>query len=98
VRRLAWSPDGSFMLTPFSWFQDLSKDRESGEKASFQYTVYGFMKNSVNRPSFMLPGIKTHANCIRFCPYLLKLQEQTPNVPALLDLPYRIVFAVATID
>jgi len=26
VRRLAWSPDGTFMLTPGSWYQDLSKD------------------------------------------------------------------------
>ena len=23
VRRLAWSPDGTFMLTPGSWYQDL---------------------------------------------------------------------------
>jgi hypothetical protein len=55
VRRLAWSPDGAFMLTPGSWYQDLSKEVQANEK--FQYTVYGFLKNSVNRPAFMLPGI-----------------------------------------
>ena len=56
------------------------------------------MKSSVNRPSFMLPGMKTHANCIRFCPYLLKLKPQPEDQTALIDLPYRMVFAVATID
>jgi len=62
--------------------------------------VYGFLKNSVNRPSFMLPGIKTHATCIRFCPLLLELAEKKDDdeTPALIDLPYRMVFAVATIE
>ena len=97
VRRLAWSPDGSFLLTPSSWYQELTaKDSISSEK--FKYTVYGFMKSTINRPSFMLPGMKTHANCIRFCPYLLKLQAQPEDKKALIDLPYRLVFAVATID
>ena len=93
VRRLAWSPDGTFMLTPSSWYQDLSL----GGNEPFQYTVYGFMKTSVNKPSFMLPGIKTPANCIRFCPLLMKLRED-PKGPALIDLPYRMVFAVATYE
>ena len=96
VRRLSFSPDGSFMLTPSSWYQDLEQP-ESGTSVKFQYTVYGFLKNSINKPSFMLPGIKTHANCIRFCPLLLKLKENVDG-PAILDLPYRLVFAVATID
>jgi chromatin assembly factor 1 subunit B len=96
VRRLAWSPDGSFMLTPGSWYQDLTSGNPS-EK--FQYTVYGFMKNTINKPSFMLPGMKTHANCIRFCPLLLQLKElKEGDPPALIDLPYRMAFAVATID
>lgn len=102
VRRLSWSPDGTFMLTPSSWYQDLSRDlSQAGEsKEKFQYTVYGFMKSSVNKASFMLPGIKTHANCIRFCPLLLQLQPDlnSDENPALIDLPYRLVFAVATID
>lgn len=46
----------------------------------------------------MLPGMKTHANCIRFCPYLLKLKPQPDDKQALIELPYRLVFAVATID
>jgi chromatin assembly factor 1 subunit B len=48
----------------------------------------------------MLPGIKSHATCIRFSPYLYKLFEKADDdpVPAMLALPYRMVFAVSTID
>lgn len=57
------------------------------------------MKSSINKPSFMLPGMKTHANCIRFCPLLLSLIEHKEGAPpAMIDLPYSIMFAVATID
>lgn len=51
----------------------------------------------------MLPGLKTYATCVKFNPYLyakqaLKLDKQGAEIPALIDLPYRIVFAVATTD
>lgn len=48
----------------------------------------------------MLPGIKSHATCIRFSPYLYKLFDKADDdpVPAMLNLPYRMVFAVSTID
>ena len=96
VRRLSFSPDGNFMLIPGSWYQDLSAQSTSDK---FQYAVYGFIKNSINRPSFMLPGMKSHANCIRFCPLLLKLKELNDDDPKpLIDLPYRMAFAIATID
>jgi chromatin assembly factor 1 subunit B len=47
----------------------------------------------------MLPGITTHANCIRFCPYLTKLKELTSEDPTpMINLPYRMTFAIGTID
>jgi chromatin assembly factor 1 subunit B len=47
----------------------------------------------------MLPGIKSYATCIRFNPYIYKKKNNsTPEKPALLDLPYRLVFAVATVE
>jgi len=45
----------------------------------------------------MLPGIKSYATCIRFNPHLYKLSSNS-NENALLDLPYKMVFAVATTD
>lgn len=47
----------------------------------------------------MLPGIKSYATCIKFSPYLYKLKgNATSERPPLLDLPYRMIFAVGTND
>lgn len=51
----------------------------------------------------MLPGLKTYATCVKFNPYLYakqppKLNKSGTLIPALIDLPYRMVFAVATTD
>ena len=47
----------------------------------------------------MLPGIKSYATCIRFSPYLYaKKNTESADRPALLDLPYRLIFAVGTND
>jgi hypothetical protein len=47
----------------------------------------------------MLPGIKSYATCIKFSPHLYQLKHtSTPERPALLDLPYRLVFAVGTVE
>lgn len=64
-----------------------------------QYTIYGFIKSDITQPAFMLPGIKSYATCIRFAPNLYKLRgTATAERPALLDLPYRMIFAVGTND
>jgi len=96
MRRLSWSPDGTFFLTPASVYQDLKTETKN------IYTVYGFLKSDVTQPAFMLPGIKSYATCIRFSPYLYKptvdLRNFDPEKPPLLDLPYRVIFAVGTTD
>lgn len=46
----------------------------------------------------MLPGIKTYATCIKFNPYLYHKSAPNADKVPLLDLPYRMVFAVATTD
>jgi hypothetical protein len=104
IRRLSWSPDGKFFLTPASVYQDLQTDTKN------QYTIYGFLKKDLTQPAFMLPGIKCYATSIKFNPYLYNkiiptsemmqanmIQNSIDN-PALLELPYRIVFACATTD
>ncbi len=95
IRRLSWSTDGSFLLTPASIYRDLQTEQRNP-----QYTVYGFLKTDMTQPAFMLPGIKSHATCIKFNPYFYrkKNEEQTPENPALIELPYRMVFSVATMD
>ena len=47
----------------------------------------------------MLPGMKSYATCVRFNPYLYELPaQQLEGTVPLFELPYRMVFAVATTD
>lgn len=47
----------------------------------------------------MLPGIKAYATCIRFNPYLYKKSPVPPSSgPALIDLDYKLIFAVGTVE
>lgn len=46
----------------------------------------------------MLPGLKTYATCIKFNPFLYEKPWAKPNQVPLFELPYRMVFAVATTD
>ena len=95
MRRLEWSPDGNFLLTPSACYYDLHDDNQA-KKLSF--TVYGFLKHKMSQPAFMLPGLKTYATCIKFNPYLYEKPWAKPNQVPLFDLPYRMVFAVATTE
>jgi len=99
---LEWSPDGSFLLTPSACYYDLQAEKRS---SNYVYTVYGFLKHELGQPAFMLPGIKSYATAIRFNPFLYAKSQssETPEamsskVPELLDLPYKMIFAVATTD
>lgn len=46
----------------------------------------------------MLPGIKSYATCIKFNPHLYKKKNEQDKPPALLDLPYRVIFCIGTIE
>lgn len=78
TRRLSWSPDGSLLLTPASCYTTQSQ-------SAYSFTVYGFTRHELTQPVLMLPGIKTYATCVRFSPYLYKLNKDSQKM---LDLPY----------
>lgn len=90
-RRTSWSPDGSFVLLPAAIFKSAP-----GEKPVF--TVYGFTRKNLNHPSFHLPGFEKCPIGVRFCPYLFRKEPNIPKNQELLDLPYKMVFAVASLD
>ncbi|GAA5915134.1 hypothetical protein JCM5296_002302 [Sporobolomyces johnsonii] len=179
-RRLAWSTDGSLLLTPAGLFEDpyaavtangaapsssaqasTSKKAKKDEKSAAtttgasepKPTVYIYSRSNVARPPIAhLPGHKTTSIAIRFCPVLWELREtgldggeeeegdepmnvelreegvevelpgsgkgkgkekekqketeestptekeDKPKPRSLFDLPYRMVYAVATLD
>eukprot|EP00963_Diacronema_lutheri_P008937 scaffold776_cov347-Pavlova_lutheri.AAC.135 len=89
-RRLAWSPEGSFLAVPTGIIRAPNTNAQSS-------TVFIYGRGQWKRPVVHLPGIGKPVTGVKFCPVLFKLQEDQPPSPNF-DLPYRIVFAAATLD
>lgn len=91
-RRLTFSPDGSFLLTPAG----ISKTFDSDEE--YLNTVYFYTRKGLNKPPIAhLPGMKKPALIVSFSPIFYKLDESEKENCSL-HLPYKMVFAVATVD
>ncbi|KAK3211690.1 hypothetical protein Dsin_016396 [Dipteronia sinensis] len=88
-RRLAWSPDGSFLLVPAG----SHKISPTSETLNIAYI---FSRKDLSRPALQLPGGSKPVIAVRFCPLAFSLRE--PNSAGFFKLPYRIVFAIATLN
>ncbi|XP_058517629.1 chromatin assembly factor 1 subunit B [Ochotona princeps] len=94
-RRLSFTPDGSLLLTPAGCV-------ESGENV--MNTTYVFSRKNLKRPVAHLPCPGKATLAVRCCPVFFELRpvdtDQSSHEPGmeLLDLPYRLVFAVASED
>ncbi|XP_054038429.1 chromatin assembly factor 1 subunit B [Rissa tridactyla] len=95
-RRLSFTPDGSYLLTPAGCV-------ESGENVT--NTTYVFSRNNLKRPVGHLPCPGKATLAVRCCPVYFELRRASykdeisqKSAPALFDLPYRLVFAVASED
>ncbi|KAL0350407.1 UNVERIFIED_CONTAM: Chromatin assembly factor 1 subunit FAS2 [Sesamum radiatum] len=88
-RRLAWSPDGSFLLIPAGSL----KSTPTSEPVN---TAYVFSRKDLSRPALMLPGASKPVVAIRFCPLTFSLRGS--NTSPFFKLPYRLIFAVATLN
>ncbi|XP_027191626.1 chromatin assembly factor 1 subunit FAS2 isoform X3 [Cicer arietinum] len=88
-RRLTWSPDGSFLLVPAGSYK-ISTASESINAA------YIFSRKDLSRPAIQLPCASKAVVAVRFCPVFFNLRGT--NSAGLFKLPYRIVFAVATLN
>lgn len=92
-RRLAFSPDGSLLLTPLGIFKHDDTEDESAEHLN---TVYIYIRSGLNRPPVChIPGLSKPAVAIAFSPLMYKRADETL---AVFSLPYKMVFAVATQD
>ncbi|XP_030470601.2 chromatin assembly factor 1 subunit FAS2 [Syzygium oleosum] len=88
-RRLAWAPDGSFLLVPAGSYKLLP----SAEPVN---TAYVISRRDLSRPAIQLPGASKPVVAVRFCPVVFNLRGS--NSAGFFKLPYRIVFAVATLN
>ncbi|CAK9162540.1 unnamed protein product [Ilex paraguariensis] len=88
-RRLTWSPDGSFLLVPAGSY----KLSPSSDPVN---TTYVISRKDLSRPALLLPGASKPVVVVRFCPVAFSLRGSTSS--AFFKLPYRLVFAVATLN
>jgi len=106
-RRLAWSLDGSLLVTPMGQYyppdsNSSTKSSEEKENASPQHLqmpfncLYLFTRGSLNKPALCLPCGSKPALAVRFSPQIYTLRPT--EVKHAIKLSYRMVFAVATFD
>ncbi|KAK1371532.1 Chromatin assembly factor 1 subunit FAS2 [Heracleum sosnowskyi] len=88
-RRLSWSPDGSFLLVPAGSY----KISPVSEPIN---TAYVFSRKDLSRPALLLPSASKPVVAVRFCPKSFSLRGTTTS--ASFKLPYRFIFAVATLN
>jgi chromatin assembly factor 1 subunit B len=89
IRRHCWSPDGSILL--------LVAGTAKGEN-EVENVVWGFTRKDLTKPAFMLPTLDKSSTVVRFCPILFNKDTKEEGSPELLDLPYKMVFAIGTLD
>ncbi|MCJ8732320.1 hypothetical protein PDJAM_G00210000 [Pangasius djambal] len=94
-RRLTFTPDGSFLLAPAGCV-------ETGENVT--NTTYVFSRKSFKRPIAHLPCPAKATLAVRCCPVYFELRTKkledgsVQPLPNTFQLPYRLVFAVASED
>ncbi|XP_065107439.1 chromatin assembly factor 1 subunit B [Paramisgurnus dabryanus] len=94
-RRLTFTPDGSFLLAPAGCV-------EVGENVT--NTTYVFSRKSFKRPIAHLPCPSKATLAVRCCPVFFELRTKKAEDGSLkpvsnaFNLPYRLVFAVASED
>ncbi|XP_049450097.1 chromatin assembly factor 1 subunit B [Epinephelus fuscoguttatus] len=94
-RRLSFTPDGSFLLAPAGCV-------EIGE--NIINTTYIFSRKGLKRPIAHLPCPTKATLAVRCCPVYFELRTKkeedgsTQVLPNVFQLPYRMVFAVASED
>uniref|UniRef100_UPI003AAC38A8 chromatin assembly factor 1 subunit B n=1 Tax=Centroberyx gerrardi TaxID=166262 RepID=UPI003AAC38A8 len=94
-RRLTFTPDGSFLLAPAGCV-------EAGENVT--NTTYIFSRKGLKRPIAHLPCPTKATLAVRCCPIYFELRTKKEEdgsvsvLPNVFQLPYRMVFAVASED
>ncbi|CAD5113360.1 DgyrCDS2532 [Dimorphilus gyrociliatus] len=86
-RRLSFSPDGNLLVVPSGYVECDENDNVN--------TTFVLGRHSWTKPIMHLPVIGKTTLAVRFCPKLFKLREPEAG-NKIFDLPYRMIFAVAS--
>jgi chromatin assembly factor 1 subunit B len=120
-RRLAWSPDGTFLVVPCG---QIKADGKDGKDGPLTAVAHVFARDRLDRPAMCLPTFPEHGSSqggsdpavvVRFNPNLYTKRDGSAtsgssaaaaaaaaadsedDSPAFFNLPYRVVFAVASL-
>lgn len=95
-RRLAFSPDGSFLFTPSGIFKNSVNSENNKEE--IVNTVYIYSRSGLNKPPIAhVPGLSKPALAVSFSPVFYQLDKDNIESP-IFKLPYKMIYAVATPD
>ncbi|XP_072384922.1 uncharacterized protein Caf1-105 isoform X2 [Diabrotica undecimpunctata] len=86
-RRLQFTPDGSLLIVPSGHFQD--EECKKIINSSLIFTL-----DNWTEPAAILPLDNQSSTTVRCCPLLFCLRDDGPE--SLVNLPYRMIFAVGT--
>lgn len=99
-RRLCFSPDGLILFTPCGILElgdptpAINDESEPIKKEKKINATFAFSRsNHFSKPVAYYPSADRYSIAVRCCPVLFELRSSQPS---LYDIPYRIVFAVAT--
>ena len=93
-RRLTFSPDGLLLFTPCGNLEMSTEEDENTLKREKKLnTTFAFSRNQLSKPAAYYPTGDKYSIAVRCCPILFQLREGQSSV---YNIPYRMVFAVAT--
>eukprot|EP01134_Creolimax_fragrantissima_P006160 CFRG6160T1 len=99
-RRLNFSPDGTLLATPCGVDNYSLSITAPGASASNNNNTSFFFaaQKSFSSPVFHTPCAGAPSNEVKFCPLAFELRKTKSDEKPLLDLPYRLVFAVMAVN
>lgn len=71
------------------------KPEKPDKQNKLQHMTYIFTRYS-KVPAVVIPSDADFTTAVRCCPTIFKLRPHTENCPPMIDLPYRMIFAVAS--
>jgi len=89
-RRLSFSPDGQILVTSSGIMETIDEQNKNKVTTNVSYV---FARKSFTKPVLYVPSLDQYSVAVQFSPVLYKLKENTKPI---FDLPYRMVYAIAT--
>jgi len=89
-RRISFSPDGQILVTSSGIMETINEENKNKSTTNVSYV---FARKSFTKPVLYVPSLDQYSVAVQFSPVLYELKEDTTSI---FDLPYRMIYAIAT--